>query len=81
MKVLGGFLFAAHASAIDCVPGMATGINASGEADSSNTSTCFPTTDVAFVVSCNNPYTDAAEMKIAVEKVIHNLWFIISHNL
>jgi len=58
---------------------MATGINASGEADSSNTSTCFPTTDAAFIVSCNNPDTNAAEMKIAVEKVTHNLLVIMSH--
>ena len=49
---------------------MATGIDASGAADSSNTDTCYPTSAAAFIMSCNNPDTQAAEMKIAIEKVI-----------
>ena len=69
MKVFGGFLLVSYANATDCGPGMATGINASGEVDASNTENCFPTADAAFIVSCNNPDNHAAEMKIAVEKV------------
>ena len=71
MKVFGGFLLVAQNGArAECGPGMATGIDASGAADSSNTDTCYPTSAAAFIMSCNNPDTQAAEMKIAIEKVI-----------
>merc|ERR1711990_205964 len=69
MKVFGGFLLVAQNGArAECGPGMATGIDASGAADSSNTDTCYPTSAAAFIMSCNNPDTQAAEMKIAIEK-------------
>ena len=70
MKVFGGFLLIAQKETrAECGPGMATSIDASGEADLSNTDTCYPTKAAAFIMSCNNPDTKAAEMKIAIEKV------------
>jgi len=72
MKVFGGFLlFAQNGARAECGPGMATGINASGEPDASNTATCYPTSAAANIVSCNNPDTQAAEMKIAIEKAFY----------
>ena len=75
MRIFGGFCLLAHCdvAAMTCSPGMATGINASGETDSSNTGTCYPTSDSAFVMSCNNLDTGIAEMKVAIEKVSHSL--------
>ena len=53
----------------ECGPGMAKGINSNGEIDETNTDTCYTTSDSAFIFSCNNQETQAAEMRIAIEKV------------
>ena len=82
MRVFGGFIFMNGAAAVNCGPGMATGIDANGGVDLSNINICYPTSDAAFIMSCNNATSNAAEMMIAIEKnffetaelIFTNIW-------
>ena len=52
-----------------CSPGTSVGINLYGAKDPSNEDTCYPTSDSAYVASCNNKKTNTAEMTIVLKKV------------